>query len=279
MHCCSRSRCHFLCPLPPDARTPHTPTPLGLPSLLTPPAAAGGGAESRAGAAPTGERCGAHLGLPPAERLGDRCRHFSTDSSRPPPSAKWRPPGTGRGPRRAESPPRAEPSRAGLGRSAAAQPGPPRPSSPAAATYGARLPHLQPELPPPPRQVPRAGHLPPGSAPRPARGGSSRSAPRRRGWVRGTARYSRETAAPPPERRSMETRGRAPPTAARPAARREERRRARSRAYHLPAAPAPPYRGARSRGGRGRSAPALARAASGGGSGDGAAAAARVPRT
>lgn len=123
------------------------------------------------------DRCGAHLGLPPAERRGDRCRHFSTDSSRPPPSAKWRPPGTGRGPRRVESPPHAEPSRAEPGRSAASQPGPPRPSSPAAATYVARLPHLQPELPPPPRQVLRAGHLPPGSAPHPARGAAPAQQP------------------------------------------------------------------------------------------------------
>lgn len=261
--------------MPPDSRTTRTPTPLGLPSPLTPPAAAGGGTESRAGAVPAGSAAGLTWGC---RRRSGAATAAGTSAQTAPGRRRarngdLRAPGGGR----AGWNRRHEPSRAGPLCSRAAG---------LAAPLLAGSGHLR--RPPPAPAARAAAASPPGASSRapaaglrsaPGAGHSSCLATRRRGRVRGTARYSQETAAPLPQRQSMETRGRAPPTAARPAALREERRRARSRAYHLPAAPAPPYRGARSRGGRGRSAPALARAANEGGSGVGAASAARVCRT
>lgn len=271
MRCCSRSRCHFLCHQTPGQRAPRPPSG----SLHPLPRQQQREAARRA---VRGRFLpGAQRGSPGAAAGGAARRPLPALQHRQLPAAAER--------EMATSGHRVGAAQGGIAATSRAGPLCSRAAG-LAAPLLAGSGHLR--RPPPAPAARAAAASPPGASSRapaaglrsaPGAGHSSCLATRRRGRVRGTARYSRETAAPLPQRQSMETRGRAPPTAARPAALREERRRARSRAYHLPAAPAPPYRGARSRGGRGRSAPALARAANEGGSGVGAASAARVCRT
>ena len=141
MHCCSRSRCHFLCRLPPDAWTPRTPTPLRLPSSLTPPAAAGGGTESRAGAVPAGTAAGLTWGC---RRRSGAATAAGTSAQTAPGRRRarngdLRAPGGGRaGWNRRHTPSRAEPGRAALQPHNRARRAPPRrqrpPTSPASRT-------------------------------------------------------------------------------------------------------------------------------------------------
>lgn len=124
--------------MPPDSRTTRTPTPLGLPSPLTPPAAAGGGTESRAGAVPAGSAAGLTWGC---RRRSGAATAAGTSAQTAPGRRRarngdLRAPGGGR----AGWNRRHEPSRAALQPRSRARRAPPRrqrpPTAPASRTCG-----------------------------------------------------------------------------------------------------------------------------------------------